>query len=120
MAAAAVVFEELGPGPGSGTARRLAPRRRGGGRAPRTARSWSGRRLAGPPGGPGPVVVEHLGSLGVLVVVDDDGLAVVEPVHARRLAVDRSLDPLTPMWIVERPAGGRAARWARGVGAVAA
>jgi len=134
MAAAAVVFEELGralvPGPvlashlaagvveGAadgkvmvGAVSRPGPRRETGG---------SGAGGRGGPGGSRPVVVEHLGSLGALVVVGDDGLAVVDPATLESVAVERSLDPLTPLWIVDHlPAGERiggpeeAARWRR-------
>jgi alkylation response protein AidB-like acyl-CoA dehydrogenase len=68
--------------------------------------------------GPGePVVVEYLGDLDALVVLDDDGVWSLDP----RSLVSRPLeplDPLTPVWAVESlPAGERvasaevAARW---------
>jgi len=51
-------------------------------------------------------VIEHLGSLGALVVVGDDGLAVLDPATLDAVAVERSLDPLTPLWRVDHlPAG---------------
>jgi alkylation response protein AidB-like acyl-CoA dehydrogenase len=45
------------------------------------------------------------------VVVGDDGLAVVDPATLDAVAVERSLDPLTPLWRVDHlpagePAGG--------------
>jgi alkylation response protein AidB-like acyl-CoA dehydrogenase len=66
------------------------------------------------------VVIEHLGSLGALVVVDDDSLAVVDPATLDAVEVERSLDPLTPLWRVDHlpagePVGGReeSGRWRR-------
>jgi len=127
MAAAAVVYEELGraliPGPvlastlaaGSiegvaegevvaGCVRR--PRPAGNGTRPKTG---------------APLLVEHVGALDTLVVVDDDSLAVVDPATLDASAVERSLDPLTPLWrVAGLPAGERiggseeAARWRRG------
>ena len=114
-AAAAVVFEELGRAlvPGPILASHLAARFIEGaadgkvmvGAVPRPRRANS----AG--GGPGSIVIEHLGSLGAVVVVDDDGLAVVDPASLDAVAVDRSLDPLTPLWRVDHlpvgePVGG--------------
>ncbi len=55
-------------------------------------------------------MIEHLGSLGALVVVGDDGLAVVDPATLDAVAVDRSLDPLTPLWRVDHLPGRRADR----------
>jgi alkylation response protein AidB-like acyl-CoA dehydrogenase len=70
--------------------------------------------------GGGPLLVEHLGSLGVLVIVDGEGLATVDPATLDATAVERSLDPLTPMWrVAGLPAGDRiggreeAQRWRR-------
>ncbi len=125
-AAAAVVFEELGralvpgpilashlaagviPGAADGTVMVGAVHRRPRGRTP------------GAPDGPGPIVVAHLGSLGALVVVGEDSLAVVDPASLDAVAVARSLDPLTPVWRVdELPEGERVggphdvARWRR-------
>ena len=125
MAAAAVVFEELGralvPGPilashlaagvveGAGEGKVMVG-------AVRTARRPAGHG----DGAPALIVVENLGSLGALVVVDDDSLAVVAPAVLDAAPVTRSLDPLTPLWLVDRlPAGERiggadeAARWRR-------
>jgi alkylation response protein AidB-like acyl-CoA dehydrogenase len=127
LATAAVVFEELGralvPGPllASNLAAGLVE-----GAAEGTVVVGAVRRpgRAASSGGPGdsasPVVVEHLGSLDALVVVDDDGLAVVDPAGLDAVAVARSIDPLTPLWRVSRlPEGERiggpeeAARWMR-------
>ena len=52
-----------------------------------------------PPGNP--VLVAHKDALGVLVVVDDDGLALVDPTSLSATPAERSLDPLTPMWMVQ-------------------
>jgi alkylation response protein AidB-like acyl-CoA dehydrogenase len=123
-AAAAVVFEELGralvPGPilashlaaglvqgaGDGKVMVGAVRRPGAGHGGARGRDA--------------VVIEHLGSLGAVVVVGEDGLAVVDPGSLDAVAVERSLDPLTPLWRVGHlPAGERiggpdqTARWRR-------
>ncbi len=120
MAAAAVVFEELGralvPGPilASHLAAGIVE-----GAAQGKAMVGAVRRPARP-GGPGPVVIEHLGSLTALVVVGDDGLAVVDPTTLEARPVQRGLDPLTPLWRVDAlPPGeevggpGEAERWRR-------
>ncbi len=122
-AAAAVVFEELGralvPGPILAThlAAGVVP-----GAADGTVMVGAVHRppRRGTRGGSGPIVVAHLGSLDVLVVVGEDSLAVVDPASLDAVAVDRSLDPLTPVWrIDELPAGDRVggpdetARWRR-------
>jgi alkylation response protein AidB-like acyl-CoA dehydrogenase len=56
-----------------------------------------------------PALVAHLDALGTLVVVDDDGLALVDASSLDARPAERSLDPLTPMWIVngDLPAGDR-------------
>jgi alkylation response protein AidB-like acyl-CoA dehydrogenase len=48
-----------------------------------------------------PALVAHLDAIGVLVVVDSEGISLVDPSAVRASAAERSLDPLTPMWIVE-------------------
>jgi alkylation response protein AidB-like acyl-CoA dehydrogenase len=125
-AAAAVVFEELGralvPGPilathlAAGLVEGAADGKVVVGAVLRPSSgsgSGSGHRAA-------PAVIEHLGSLGALVVVGDDGLAVVDPASLDAVAVERSLDPLTPLWRVDHlpagePVGGPddTARWRR-------
>ena len=110
-AATAVVFEELGralvPGPilathlAAGLVEGAADGKVmvGAVLRPGAGSARSGRR-------PAPVVIEHLGSLGALVVVGDDGLAVLDPATLDAVAVERSLDPLTPLWRVDHlPAG---------------
>ncbi|HEX3334413.1 MAG TPA: acyl-CoA dehydrogenase family protein [Acidimicrobiales bacterium] len=98
LADATVVFEELGralvPGPLVGTF--LAA---GAGIAEGAA---EGKAQVGvhSTGRPGPVLVEHLGSLDALVVLSPDGAAqVIAPAPtggAHR--VEHPLDPLTPLW----------------------
>jgi len=122
MAAAAVVFEELGralvPGPilsshlaagiidGAAVGKVLV------GAVRRPATSGTGAFV--------PTLIGHLSSLAVLVVVGDDGLSAVDPAELDAVALERSLDPLTPMWRVDRlpegrPIGGpaEAASWRR-------
>ncbi len=123
--AAAVVFEELGRAlvPGPLLATHLAAgivEGAGDGKVMVGAVLATGPDGADPGRGPGPVVIEHLGSLGLVVVVRDDGLAVVDPAGLDAVAVERSLDPLTPVWLVDRlPEGERiggpeeSARWRR-------
>ena len=62
--------------------------------------------------------MEHAGSLHLLVVVDGTELFAVDPRSLAATAARRSLDPLTPMWLVDRLPAGRptgapdaAARW---------
>jgi alkylation response protein AidB-like acyl-CoA dehydrogenase len=47
-----------------------------------------------------PVLVPNLGALGSLVLVGEEGLSVVDPATVDAVPASRSLDPLTPMWIV--------------------
>jgi alkylation response protein AidB-like acyl-CoA dehydrogenase len=56
-----------------------------------------------------PALVAHLGALGVIVVVDEEGLALIDPSSLDARPAERSLDPLTPMWLVngELPTGER-------------
>jgi len=119
-AAAAVVFEELGRAlvPGPILASHLAAGLVEGAADGKVMVGAVHRPRAGDRGGP--VVIEHLGSLGALVVVGDEGLAVVDPAGLDAVAVERSLDPLTPLWLVERLPGGEplggpddATRWRR-------
>jgi alkylation response protein AidB-like acyl-CoA dehydrogenase len=113
MAAGAVVFEELGralvPGP------ILASHLAGGiieGAADGKVLVGSVHRPAG--SGEGsflPGLVSHLSSLGVLVVVGEEGLSAVDPSELKGVKIERPLDPLTPMWRVDqlpegRPIGG--------------
>lgn len=110
LADAVVVFEELGralvPGPLVGTF--LAAR------AELVEGAAEGRVQVGAHTvrGPGPVLVEHLGSLDALLVLDEDGpgqlLSPVPRGGARPMA--HPLDPLTPLWHLDAlPFGGAAA-----------
>ena len=103
MAEAVLVFEELGralvPGPLVGTF--LAAR---GGLVEGAAEGGVqvGVHCRGTGPGPGPVLVEHLGSLDALLVVagEGDGAAqLLAPAPtAGAVRVDAPLDPLTPLW----------------------
>jgi len=124
MAESAVVFEELGRAlvPGPLVASHLAASH---GVVPGAA---DGAVVVGSVERPGtsgagavaPVLVEHLGALGALVAVDDDGLSVVDVGALDAVPVERSIDPLTPLWRVDRLPEGRpvgapelGARWRR-------
>jgi alkylation response protein AidB-like acyl-CoA dehydrogenase len=113
MAAGAVVFEELGralvPGP------ILASHLAGGiieGAADGKVLVGSVHRPAGSgEGSLAPTLIGHLSSLGVLVVVGEEGLSAVDPSELKGVKIERPLDPLTPMWRVDqlpegRPIGG--------------
>jgi alkylation response protein AidB-like acyl-CoA dehydrogenase len=97
MAESVVVFEELGrflvPGPLVASA--LAAGLVDGASDGSVMVGSVSRPLAGMP-----ALVGNLDALGMLVVVDDDGLALVEPSSLDAEPAARSLDPLTPMWIV--------------------
>ena len=55
-----------------------------------------------------PVVIGHLESLGLLLVVTDDGVYGIDPSALDAVPVERSIDPLTPLWHVQRlPEGER-------------
>lgn len=57
-----------------------------------------------------PHLVEHLGSLDVLLLLRSDGLYRVDPSSLDALPVEKPLDPLTPVWHVpELPDGERIA-----------
>jgi alkylation response protein AidB-like acyl-CoA dehydrogenase len=54
----------------------------------------------------GPAIVEHLTALDVLLVLDGDGVASIDPVSLDAHRLHRPLDPLTPAWRVDLlPAG---------------
>lgn len=109
MAAASVVFEELGralvPGPILST--HLAAAIIDGAADGKTVVGAVRRPVASGTEAFVPTLVGHLSSLGVLVVVADDGLTAVDPTEIDAVALGRSLDPLTPMWHVDRLPEGR-------------
>ncbi len=136
MAAAAVVFEELGralvPGPilashlaagvveGAGAGKVMVGALHRPGGTGRAGVPGTGIGIGTGAGAAGPIVVEHLGSRGALGVVSDEGLSLVDPATIDAQPVERSLDPLTPVWRVEHlPEGERiggpeeSARWRR-------
>jgi alkylation response protein AidB-like acyl-CoA dehydrogenase len=110
LADATVVFEELGrglvPGPLVGTFLAAS--------AGVVEGAAVGRAQVGvhTTGRPGPVLVEHLGSLDALLVLDGDGpgqLLTPAPVGGAH-HVEHPLDPLTPLWRLDAlPFGGSAA-----------
>ena len=109
MAAAAVVFEELGRAlvPGPILSSHLAAAIIDGAADGKTVVGAVRRPVASGTEAFVPTLVGHLSSLGVLVVVADDGLTAVDPTEIDAVALGRSLDPLTPMWRVDRLPEGR-------------
>jgi alkylation response protein AidB-like acyl-CoA dehydrogenase len=109
MAAGAVVFEELGRAlvPGPLLATHLA--------AGIVEGAAEGKTVVGavrrpPTSGPAalvPTLVGHLPSLGVLVVVGDEGLTAVDPADLGGVRIEIPLDPLSPLWRVDRLPEGR-------------
>ena len=111
MAEAVIVFEELGralvPGPLVGT---FLAARAGLVEGAADGRAQVGVYDNGGGGGPGPVLVEHLGSLDALLVVatgGDGSAQLLAPAPtAGAVRVDAPLDPLTPLWRLDTlPAG---------------
>jgi alkylation response protein AidB-like acyl-CoA dehydrogenase len=126
MAEAAVVFEELGralvPGPLVATHLAATLGVIDGAASGKAVVGAVARAGAGKLDAMNPVLVEHLGSLTTLLVVGDDGIWAVDPTGLDAEPVGRSLDPLTPLWRVDRlPPGERvggassddAVRWRR-------
>jgi alkylation response protein AidB-like acyl-CoA dehydrogenase len=109
MAAGAVVFEELGRAlvPGPILASHLAAGIIEGAAEGKVVVGAVRRPPASGPEAFAPILVGHLSSLGVLVVVGDDGLSAVDPAEIDAVAIERSLDPLTPMWRVDHLPVGR-------------
>jgi alkylation response protein AidB-like acyl-CoA dehydrogenase len=105
MTQAVLVFEELGRWivPGPLVSAHLAAGMVDGG--------VTGERIVGmTERGRAPRLVGHLPALDALIVVDADGLWNVDPATVRGTAVERPLDPLTPMHLVgELPQGERVA-----------
>ncbi len=109
MTAGAVVFEELGRAlvPGPLLASHLAAGIVDGAAEGKVVVGAVRRPVPSGPGALVPTLVGHLSSLGVLVVVGDDGLSAVDPDELDGVALARSLDPLTPLWRVDRLPAGR-------------
>jgi alkylation response protein AidB-like acyl-CoA dehydrogenase len=108
LAEAVIVFEELGRvvAPGPLVATHIA--------AGLVDGAATGSAVVGLlPAVPGPVVVEHLDALDVLLVVGDDGVDSVDPAALRASAgeaLERPLDPLTPVHLLDAlPSGERIA-----------
>jgi alkylation response protein AidB-like acyl-CoA dehydrogenase len=114
MADATVVFEELGRAlvPGPVIATFLA--------AGVIDGASTGTNVVGVVEGGERVVIEHLDGIDTLIVVDADGVRRVHARSTRGTVLERPLDPLTPVHLVESVAGGEpagdaevAARWRR-------
>lgn len=67
-----------------------------------------------------PLLVRHLSSLDALVVIEEENLVLARPGELEAAALERSLDPLTPLWrLASRPTGeivgdaSSARRWRR-------
>lgn len=71
------------------------------------ARAAAGEAVVGLIPAGDPAFVEHLDGLDALLVVGDDGVTLLDPPTGGR-AVDRSLDPLTPVHVVDALPAGRA------------
>ncbi len=106
LAEASLVFEELGRGlvPGPLVATHLAAGLVGG--------AQDGTVVVGlvarPPAGAGalPTVVEHLADLDTLLVLDEGGVAALDPATLQATPLGRPLDPLTPVWsLAHLPSG---------------
>ncbi|HEX6420614.1 MAG TPA: acyl-CoA dehydrogenase family protein [Acidimicrobiales bacterium] len=109
LADATIVFEELGraavPGP---TVATLLAAGLGLDASPAAA---AGEVVVGLVPSGDPALVEHLAALDALLVVDDDGGVAVTDPPAAGTPVERPLDPLTPVHVVDalprgRPVGG--------------
>jgi alkylation response protein AidB-like acyl-CoA dehydrogenase len=102
VAAGAVVFEELGRAliPGPILATHLAAGIIEGAAEGKVVVGAARRPVSSGPGAFVPTLIGHLSSLGVLVVVGEDGLSAVDPRELEAVALARSLDPLTPLWRV--------------------
>lgn len=108
LGAASIVFEELGRAlvPGPLVASHLAAGMVDGAAEGNVVVGSVRRPVASGTEAVVPPLIGHLSSLGVLVVVDDGGLAVVDPATLDGQPLGRSLDPLTPLWRVDHlPAG---------------
>jgi alkylation response protein AidB-like acyl-CoA dehydrogenase len=109
LADATIVFEELGraavPGPVIGTF--FAAGLRGADVDPDlAARAAAGEAVVGLVPAGDPAFVEHLDGVDTLLVVADEAVTLVDPPAGGR-AVDRPLDPLTPVHVVDALPTGR-------------
>jgi alkylation response protein AidB-like acyl-CoA dehydrogenase len=103
LGATSVVFEELGRAlvPGPLVASHLAAGVIDGSAEGKVVVGAVHRPAASGVGAMVPRLIAHLPSLGVLVVVADDGLRAVDPRTVDAVPIVRSLDPLTPLWRVD-------------------
>jgi alkylation response protein AidB-like acyl-CoA dehydrogenase len=110
LADATIVFEELGraavPGPLIGTTLAAGLRGAAGVDADLAARAAAGEAVVGVVPAGDPAFVEHLAALDALLVVADDGVKLVDP-PASSQPLDRPLDPLTPVDLVDALPAGR-------------
>jgi alkylation response protein AidB-like acyl-CoA dehydrogenase len=122
MAAAAVVFEELGRAlvPGPLLATHLAAGIIEGAADGKTVVGAVRRPAPTGAAALAPTLVGHLPSLGALVVVGEEALTAVDAAEVEGVRIERPLDPLTPLWRIDRlpegrPIGGpeEAAAWRR-------
>jgi len=101
MAEASIVFEELGraavPGPLVATFLAAA--------ADLVDGAATGEAVVGVVPADGPVMIEHLDALDAVLVIDDDRV-VVGPPPQRLTPVERPLDPLTPVHLLDAPPDG--------------
>jgi alkylation response protein AidB-like acyl-CoA dehydrogenase len=104
LADATIVCEELGraavPGPLLGTCFAAGLRGVDDEVADLAGRAAAGEGVVGLVPAGDPAFVEHLAALDALLVVSDDGVTLVDPPGDGR-AVDRPLDPLTPVHVVD-------------------
>jgi alkylation response protein AidB-like acyl-CoA dehydrogenase len=107
LADATIVFEELGraavPGPLVGTFLAAGLAAQG---VDVAARAATGDAVVGLVPAGSPAFVEHLGALDALLVVGDDGVTALDDLPDAR-TVDRPLDPLTPVGVVDALPAGR-------------
>ena len=109
MAAGAVVFEELGRAliPGPVLASHLAAGTVDGAAEGKVVVGAVRRPAVAGPGALVPPLVGHLPSLDVLLAVGPDTITAVDPAEIDAVPIGRSLDPLTPLFRVDRLPEGR-------------
>jgi alkylation response protein AidB-like acyl-CoA dehydrogenase len=111
MAAASVVFEELGralvPGPVLATHLAATSGLVDGASDGKIVVGAVSRRSSSGPSALAPTLIGHFSSLGLLLLVGDEGLTVIDPAEIEAVPIARSLDPLTPLWRVDRFPEGR-------------